>query len=152
MAKSVFSLIELNRSRLEPYLFWTKSITQISDQLNFYKKAAQDWNDNIAYHYVIEYKGSVAGAISVHSISSDRSTCEFGFWIDQKFEGKKIISSAVLAMETTLRDKGFKMIKLRIHKDNIRSILRAEASGYILVSETAESVLRHYIKPLDRIG
>ncbi|NDC37033.1 MAG: N-acetyltransferase [Proteobacteria bacterium] len=142
LAPLIFGVVDAERERLAAFLPWVPSMRSVEDERTFIKNSRRDWDEGRTFDYGI-YDGNsneFLGTIGIHTIRWDHDCAELGFWIARKFEGKGVVSEAVLAMEEELCTVGFHRIEIRCDIRNQRSAAVAKRCGY-----TLDGVLRQNI-------
>ncbi|MFH1224111.1 MAG: GNAT family N-acetyltransferase [Pseudomonadota bacterium] len=127
--EEIFKCIESNRSRLREFMHWVDTTTKLEDEIKFIKTSEMFFGKPMR-SYGIFYDGKYIGNISAHNIDLEKDMCEFGYWIDGKYEGKGFMSEAISVLENALRSNGFKRVELAIERPNVRSLKVAEKNGY----------------------
>ncbi|WP_168196492.1 GNAT family N-acetyltransferase [Bdellovibrio sp. NC01] len=117
----VLSRVLAQRPRLEKFLSWPKNIQNLDDQIRFGEKARKQWEAGEAFHYQIFYEDQFAGAVSIHSLNMPDGSYEFGYWIDEKFEGRGFIQRTLHLLMAEMKDKGWVNAKITVKESNIRS-------------------------------
>lgn len=89
-------------------------------------------------HFVIDIGGQLAGSVGI--INIDGHKCEIGYWIDEKYEGKGIMTKVIaLVTNYALRNLNMKRIFAPILPHNKGSARVLEKNGYEM-----EGILRNF--------
>ena len=81
--------------------------------------------------FVIEFGGSFAGTISLHTINTRNHCAEIGYWIERNSRNKGIGTTAVkLLTDYALTTIGFKRIEALVEADNVYSQKLLVSAGY----------------------
>ncbi|PIP95846.1 MAG: hypothetical protein COW00_19575 [Bdellovibrio sp. CG12_big_fil_rev_8_21_14_0_65_39_13] len=128
-AQTLFNLIELNRSRLEPAFHWVHGLSQFEDEIKFIKRAIAYRNIGHAYHYALWFKGTPIGMVSLHSLDLNSRELELGYWITQSFEGMGIMKKSLRLLISDIEKLGWVAV-IRTHHWNKRCQMLAFKLGY----------------------
>jgi ribosomal-protein-alanine N-acetyltransferase len=104
----------------------------LEDEKEFLRKNAERRKHNLSWNYTIEYRGQVVGGIGV-KIDQHRTDCgEIGYFLDETYWGRGIITDAVSLLEYECKHK-LKLRRLTIIMDprNKGSEKVAIKSGYV---------------------
>ena len=131
LATKMFNYIEKDRERLARFLPWVDLVKSADDQEKYIKLTHKNWKEGSQFDYgVFLHDGTYLGNIGVHTIKWEHSSCELGYWILGKFEGKGYVSEAVKVLEKHLFEKGFNRIQIRCSDLNSRSEKVPKSCGY----------------------
>lgn len=129
-----FDMIEKNRSRLERFFAGTVSRTHnLEDTLTFLQDMQKGMENKTYFAYVIldEQSQSMMGFIDLKNIDWSVPKSEIGFFIDNDYAGKGIMSRALdLFCQFCFDTHSLKKIFLRTHESNISARKVAERSGF----------------------
>lgn len=133
-AAPLYALIDRSRDNFRTWLTWvdgTRTVEQVSDSIKVSLKKD-------AHRYGIYFKRELVGTINFHGGSDQNRSDSIGYWLDQNYQGKGIMTKATFA----LLKIGFHALQLnsvRIHcaTGNTASRAVAERLGFKL-----EGVLR----------
>jgi ribosomal-protein-serine acetyltransferase len=110
----LYRAIEKNRARLRQWLPWVREDFNQSDLLTFLEQKEADNEARVSLTTNIRYRGELCGAIGLHDIDvRDRNT-SIGYWLDEAFTGRGIMTRACRAILT----EGFQHYDL--HRVEIR--------------------------------
>ena len=143
LAQQMFDYVDEDRERLGRFLPWPPHIKQVADEIEFIEKSKNDWKDHKGAGFAIfrnednEYMGN----IGAFNFDWSNESCEIGYWILGKFEGKRYMSDSVKALEKELFGVGFNRIVIMCESENQRSKNIPLKSGY-----SYEGKLREYHK------
>lgn len=121
----------------------------------YQKKDAKNWielckkryrkKNPDALSFVIEVDGKAVGSIGFHEISYGHKA-EFGYWLGEKYWGKKIMTRAVKKMvDFGFSFLGLKKIVARVYDFNLGSKRVLEKNGF-----HQEGYLKQDVKRLDK--
>jgi|ERR1035437_1733253 ribosomal-protein-serine acetyltransferase len=147
-AEQLFSLVTTNINRIKNYFPTTvKSITDNGTAVNYIAEKKRQAINRELFCFVIEdsEKQKIAGIIFIKSIDWNVCKAELGYFVDEKYAGKGIMSKSITkiikyAFENLLLNK----LYLRAALDNISSKKVAEKNGF-----EVEGILRKDFKTMD---
>ncbi|CAN5523837.1 GNAT family N-acetyltransferase [soil metagenome] len=130
---SILFFLKRNMDRLKEHFPLT--ISMVSDEntsLDFIFLRTVEWDQNISFTYGIYLKvtNEYIGQITIKRIEWDKKEAELGYFIDERYEGKGIMTEVMLTVEMQCRKLGIKCLQLRIIPGNIKSIKLAEKFRY----------------------
>lgn len=127
------------------FIYFEVRPKSIADERKWLRGNAKRWKDNILWNYTILFNGRIVGAIGVKINYHRKYVGEIGYFIDEKYWGKSIVSSAVKLIETVCFKK-LKLSRLEIlmQPENIASEKVAIKNGYL-----KEGRLRKVVKGKD---
>lgn len=133
---SYFQLIENNRWRLEDFVAGIVSKTNnLKDTVNFIDEIIEKNKDRTYIPYVIIDTSiqKLVGYIDVKNIDWNIPKAEVGYFIDQQYAGKGVITNALkLLVCHYFDDLKFVKLLLRIDPNNEYSRKLAEKCGFIV--------------------
>ena len=131
-----FKLIENNRSRLEDYFPVTVVETRtLSDTLDYCAQMEQNRNNKAYFPFIIIDKkdNNYVGFIDIKNIDWKIPKAEVGYFIDQHYEGKGVISKAIsFVLKHMVETHGLKKILCRTGTQNIGSRKVVLNNGFVL--------------------
>ena len=146
--KSLFTLIDNNRSRLSEYFADTVAKTNtLEDTLNYCKIIGQKVKNKsyLPFTIINNDNSDLVGFIDVKNIDWEVPKAEIGYFIDYKYKGKGVISQSLNYMITYLtKEYDFKKLLCRINSQNLGSINVALKNGFEL-----EGIIRNDYRTTD---
>ena len=131
-----FALVQRNRERLADRFVGTVSRTKtLEEAQEFVEEMIKHTISNTYFPYVIidENENRIIGFIDLKNIDWDIPKTQIGFYIDEAYEGKGIISKAISKIiDYCFEDKGFEKLFMRIHPENLAAKKVAEKCGFEL--------------------
>ena len=131
-----FALVQRNKERLADRFVGTVSRTKtLEEAQEFVEEMIKHTISNTYFPYVIidENENRIIGFIDLKNIDWDIPKTQIGFYIDEAYEGKGIVSKAISKIiEYCFDDKGFEKLFMRIHPDNLAAKKVAEKCGFEL--------------------
>ena len=131
-ADALQPVIEANRSRLRPWMWWADASTV--DTTRGFIQAAID--NEVLDPLGLYVDGELAGVVGATSQTETRNH-EIGYWIDASHEGRGVVTRACRALITHLFTGGCHRVVLTAGVGNRRSRSVAERLGF-----TFEGTLR----------
>ena len=131
-----FEMVRRNRKRLADRFIGTVSRTKtLEEAQEFVEEMIRHTISNTYFPYVIvdENESKIIGFIDLKNIDWSIPKTQIGFYIDEGYEGKGIISKAVSKIiDYCFEDKGFEKLFMRIHPENLAALKVAEKCGFEL--------------------
>jgi ribosomal-protein-serine acetyltransferase len=112
--EELYAAIDRNRSRLRNWLPWVTDTFSMSDLIEFVRQREFDNASRLSLTTNIRYHGKICGAIGLHEIDERDRNTSIGYWLDEAYEGRGIMTRACRAILT----EGFRQYKL--HRIEIR--------------------------------
>jgi RimJ/RimL family protein N-acetyltransferase len=132
LAEIMFEKVDNERERLALFLPWVNFVKTIEDEQKFIQQSIKDWENYTKALFAIFRKSDAQylGNISVFNLDFENESCEIGYWISSKYEGKGYMIQSVSALEKELFEKGFNRIVILCQKTNNRSKKIPKALNY----------------------
>ena len=129
----IFTLIDSSRSYLREWLPWVDSIKTSADEREWIKAHLNFGDELQQSHFMMIYKGAVAGLIAIMNLDSPNKACEVGYWLGEEFQGKGIVTKSCRTLIGGLFEKeGMRRVQIRAAKGNRRSRAIPERLGFLL--------------------
>jgi ribosomal-protein-serine acetyltransferase len=97
-AVPILNIIEANRDYLKEWLPWVDNMQIIDDFKNYIAKCKKQHVEGSDLGYVIILKKTVVGRIGLHNIDQQNKIASIGYWLDENYTGKGIISKSCKAI------------------------------------------------------
>ena len=131
-----FEMVQRNRKRLADRFVGTVSRTKtLQEAQEFVEEMIKHTISNTYFPYVIidENDSRIIGFIDLKNIDWSVPKTQIGFYIDEGYEGKGIISNAISKIiDYCFDEKGFEKLFMRIHPENLAAKKVAEKCGFEL--------------------
>jgi ribosomal-protein-serine acetyltransferase len=128
----LYAAIDRNRSRLRAWLPWVTDTFQLSDLVEFVRQRELDNAARLSLTTNIRYRGTLCGAIGLHAIDPRDRNTSIGYWLDEAFEGRGIMTRACRAIVTeAFRQYGLHRIEIRCAAGNVRSTAIPRRLGFV---------------------
>ncbi len=134
--ENYFSLIERNRKRLEDFFAGTVAITRTLEDTRIHledviSKAAK--KQYCPFIVEDEHTGRIISSIQVKNFDWNVPKAELGYYIDEAYEGKGIVTKATaLIIGYCFRELDLAKLFIRTHEANAGSRKVAEKNGFKL--------------------
>lgn len=93
-ADEIFKSIDSNREHLRMYLPWVDNTITVMDVREFIESSKKQYAASNGFDAGIWYKGEFAGIIGFHSINRNIKSISIGYWLNDKYTGKGIMTKA----------------------------------------------------------
>ena len=131
-----FEMVQRNRKRLTDHFVGTVSRTKtLEEAQEFVEEMIRHTISNTYFPYVIidESDNRIIGFIDLKNIDWSIPKTQIGFYIDESYEGKGIISKALQQIiDYCFNEKGFEKLFMQIHPENMAAQKVAEKCGFEL--------------------
>lgn len=108
-AQELFDLVDKNRERLRVYMPWIDSTLSVKDTEEYILKNIEKHKEvGNVYDFGICYENKWIGNMGYHDVSKSNQKACIGYWLDEDFEGRGIMTECVKA----LIKYGFKELNL----------------------------------------
>ena len=92
-ARSLFSLVDDNRTYLRVWLPWLDDNTGVEDLENFIKSTLDQYADEMGFQCGIFFNETLVGVCGYHPINRSSNSVTIGYWIAEDTTGKGIVTS-----------------------------------------------------------
>ncbi len=147
-AEDLYALINSNRLYLRQWLSWLDKIKEVNDTVSFINNTRDQFANNNGFQAGILVDQKLTGIIGLHEIDWEDKKTEIGYWIDQNYQGRGIITKACKALLDYLFNR-LKLNKVEIHcaEQNTKSQQIPLKLGFVregLIRE-AQWLYDHYV-------
>jgi ribosomal-protein-serine acetyltransferase len=147
-AEDLLLLVDFNRQYLREWLPWLDLTRTIDEMIIFVESTMHQLSSNQGFQTAIWHHGQIVGIIGYHHLEwANRSTC-IGYWLDERFQGKGIMTKACRALvEYAFEEWKLNRIEIRCAEGNVKSRGIPERLGFKaegLLRET-EWLYDHYV-------
>lgn len=120
-----------NRPRLDPWLNWPRNIQTPNDARAFITNALHGLAEEGTMRCGIWHASEFAGVIGIVALNPRTQQEELGYWLDERFTGRGIMTRAVAAMTAAcFTQLGIKSVTIRCAVHNRASCAIAERLGF----------------------
>jgi len=144
----LYAAIDRNRARLRTWLPWAGLTYGQNDLLAFLEQREIDNAARVSLTNHIRCRGKLCGAIGLHVIDQRHRSSSIGYWLDEAYEGRGIMTRACRALVTAgFRDYGLHRIEIRCATGNGRSMAIARRLGFVEegILREAEWLFDHWV-------
>ena len=131
-----YNLIENNRRRLEDFFAGTVAVTQTLGQTKQHLEeviAKVERKEYFSFIVTDLLSDKLIASVQIKNIDWNIPKAEIGYYIDQSFEGKGIISKATaLVVDYGFNELGMRKLYIRTAQRNLGSRKVAERNGFTL--------------------
>jgi ribosomal-protein-serine acetyltransferase len=118
----LYAAIERNRTRLRRWLPWVGLGFGRDDLLKFLGERERDNAGRVSFTAHVRHHGQLCGAVGLHTFDRRHRNSSVGYWLDQPFEGRGIMTRACRAVVTEgFRHYNLHRIEIRCGIGNARS-------------------------------
>lgn len=93
-----FAVTKKNIDHLKTFLNWATNDFSIQDSEKFIIASEEGFIEGKKMDLAIYYKNKVIGSAGFHTIRKENKAAEIGYWVDEDFQGKGIVSKCVKAL------------------------------------------------------
>ncbi|NLK44790.1 MAG: GNAT family N-acetyltransferase [Tissierellia bacterium] len=137
-AEEVFNSIDSCRDHLRRYLPWVNSNKSVADTRDFIEGSKEKYAANKGFDAGIWYKDEFAGIIGFHSINRSIKEISIGYWLNERFVGKGIMTKACkVFIDYAFNIYKLNRVEIRCAEDNLKSRAIPERLGF-----TQEGIIR----------
>ena len=147
-AEEVFEMIERNREHLREWLGWVDISTDISVTYQIIDINLRKFANHEALDTAIVYNGKIVGKVSINSINYANKTAQIGYMLDEKYEGRGIVTRAVKAMtDIAMFEYDLHKVEIWAAEGNTKSRAIPERLGFRQegIIRNAEWLYDHYV-------
>jgi ribosomal-protein-serine acetyltransferase len=128
----LYAAIDRNRAPLRMWLPWVTDTFDQNDLTEFIRQREIDNAAHLSLTTNIWFRGELCGAIGLHAINQRDRNTSIGYWLDEAYQGRGIMTSACRAIVTEgFRQYGLHRIEIRCATGNVRSAAIARRLGFV---------------------
>ena len=132
-AKTLFELVEKNRTYLRAWLPWLDTVRNLQDQEAFIQTIHQQWAAYQALSLGIRYQQQLVGVISFRNFDWENTTAEIGYWLNEDHQGQGIMTQACQTMiDIAFHKLGLKSLTIHCATENYKSQAIPLRLGFVL--------------------
>jgi ribosomal-protein-serine acetyltransferase len=130
-AEALNELVSNNRTHLREWLPWVDHMRSVEDFRKYINSSKLRYGNHAEMGYVIMTNGVMIGRLGLYNIDLTNKTASIGYWLDQQWLGKGIITRCCKAVI----DEGFSRLQLnrieiRAATENYKSQAIPERLGF----------------------
>ncbi|MEI6352432.1 MAG: GNAT family protein [Candidatus Nomurabacteria bacterium] len=140
--ESSFAVTRKNINHLKTFLNWATDNFSIEDSEKFIIACEEGFVNEKNLDLGIFYQGKIIGSCGFHTIRKNNKVAEIGYWIDEDFQGKGIISKCVKALVVYgFEELGLNRIQILCATENKASGAVAIKCGFKLEGTLRKNVM-----------
>ena len=121
-AQQLTDAVDRNRSYLQEFLSWVPQVTSVEDFENYLKGCVEDRYAGLEWSYDIFHKNHLIGRIGIHNIDKNNNNAMIGYWIDERYQGKGIITEGCKKIiDIGFNQLGLHRLEILVAIDNHKS-------------------------------
>ena len=137
-AEPAFTVVERNRAYLREWLPWVDLTTAPENLRHFIVRVREQFETGRGPQALIWVNGEIVGSVGCHPIDWPNKNCSIGYWIDEKCQGKGIMTRcAARLIDYLFADLGLHRVTIHCGTQNVKSCAIPERLGF-----TREGVIR----------
>lgn len=147
-APLLFEVIDGNRAHLRRYLPWVDQLRTVQDAVGWIATVLDQFSKGQSVNVALWTRGRLAGICGYHQIDWANRRTAIGYWLDERQQGKGLMTRAVRALTThAFRELQLNRLEIRAALENKRSRSVAERLGYVAEGECrmAEWLYDHWV-------
>lgn len=147
-ARQLFRLVDRNRKYLKEWLPWLNHSVEIKHSEDFIRNTLSEIADLKALHCGLFLKSRLIGVIGFHIFDWKKRETSLGYWIDQRYQGKGIITDACrVLIGFAVATLGLKRVVISCAVDNLRSKRIPEKLGFTVKGKVKnrEHLYDHFV-------
>jgi len=130
-AEPVFAVVERNRAYLREWLPWVDFTASPEDVRRFILKVREQFDAGRGPQCAVWIDGSVAGSIGCHPIDWPNRHCSIGYWLEERYQGKGIMTRCCQnVLDYLFDDLGLHRVAIQCGVANSRSCAIPERLGF----------------------
>ena len=134
----VFSMVDVNRAHLRPWLSWVDNTQSPLDTEQFLQLARRKWANREGWEGGIWLNGQLVGSAGYHFWDFQSGVTELGYWLSKDYTGQGIMTRVVRAMtDDALFDLGLNRVVIHCAVGNLASCAIPSRLGF-----THEGIIR----------
>jgi len=137
-AEEMFKSTDLCRTHLREWLPWVDSTKTADDTRSFIEMTKKQFADGNGFQAGIWYRGKFSGTIGYHSINWSNKSVSIGYWLDERYVGKGIMTKACESfIDYAFNDFKLNRVEIRCAENNFKSRAIPQRLGF-----TKEGLIR----------
>lgn len=142
--ESLFNAVNDSRKHLRVWFDWVDQTTKPEHTQQFINLCQQKRHAQEGLVLGIFHKGAIIGEVAMHHWDHAIKKAELGYWISGKYEGKGIITKALVRfMDFLFENLGLNRLEIRFSPTNKRSGAVAERLHFKIEGVLRKSYMRH---------
>jgi ribosomal-protein-serine acetyltransferase len=130
-AEPLYQLVKANRQHLREWLPWVDHMRTVDDFRRYINNSKQRYDNKIEIGYIIMADYTMIGRLGVYNIDVQNRHASIGYWLDQQWMGKGIITRACRAvLEYCFTSLALNRVEIRAGTENYKSQAIPERLGF----------------------
>jgi ribosomal-protein-serine acetyltransferase len=130
-ADPAFAVVERNRAYLREWLPWVDFTASPEDLRRFIVKVREQFSSGRGPQCGIWIDGAFAGSVGCHPIDWPNRNCSIGYWIEERYQGKGIMTRCCESLlDYLFDDLGLHRVTIQCGVLNTRSCAIPERLGF----------------------
>ncbi|GGA49623.1 50S ribosomal protein L7 serine acetyltransferase [Kroppenstedtia guangzhouensis] len=130
-AQALHRLVEANRSHLEPWLPWIRTVKGVQEIERYIRRSRAAFATGREAHFGIWHRGVLGGSVTVERIDPHNQVAEIGYWLGRELTGDGLMTRSVQRVSTYLfRERNIHRIEIRVEAANHASRRVAQRAGF----------------------
>ncbi|EGK11926.1 GNAT family N-acetyltransferase [Kroppenstedtia eburnea] len=131
-AQALHRLVEANRSHLEPWLPWIRTVKGVQEIERYIRRTEAAFASGREAHFGIWHRGVLGGSVTVERIDSRNQVAEIGYWLGRELTGDGLMTRSVRRVSTYLfQERNIHRIEIRVEATNHASRRVALRAGFM---------------------
>ena len=123
-------MVERNRAYLREWLPWVDFTTSAEDLRRFIMRVREQFDSGRGPQCGLWIDGAFAGSVGCHPIDWPNRNCSIGYWIEERYQGKGIMTRCCASMlDYLFDDLGLHRVTIQCGVGNTRSCAIPERLG-----------------------
>ncbi len=138
-AEAIFDVVQRNRPYLRQWLPWVDFTASPDDLRRFIGRVGEQFASGRGPQCGIWIGGAFAGSLGCHPIDWPNRNCSIGYWIEERYQGKGIMTRCCASLLDYLFDElGLHRVTIQCGVANQRSCAIPERLGFTREGVTRE--------------
>jgi len=121
-AASLFDIVNNNRIHLSKFLPWVNNMQSVGDFKDYIQNCEILYEQKKEVSFVIILNDKAVGRIGLHHLNLQNKIGSIGYWIDENFEGRGIITKCCKALiNYGFKDLNLNRIEIKAAVINLKS-------------------------------
>ncbi|ELY3812404.1 50S ribosomal protein L7/L12-serine acetyltransferase [Cronobacter sakazakii] len=139
-AEPLFALVQRNKAWLQKAMNWPQYVTKIEDTRQTIQSNMMLHQRGYAKMFMILLDGEMVGVLSFNQIEPTNKTAYIGYWLDERHQGRGIISGALQTMMAHYAQTGeVRRFVIKCIVTNAASNRVAQRNGFTLEGRLKEA-------------
>ena len=143
-AEDIFALVDSNREHLGRWLPWVETMRSVEDEHRWIETCERVQEEGTGTPPVLVYQGVIAGCVGAERIDSLSKSCEIGYFLSERLQGRGIVTRACRKILSVVFDTlGMNRVQILVIPHNTRSIAIPRRFGFVYEGVQRQAQLLH---------